>query len=164
MSLYFSTGLDPAGSAKGLAGLTRSPLPSPWIVGRAEDWATDEAKPRRAMGTADARTLEVAFLAETARSSELETSDRADMLCTLQETVPRWSVSGTVQKDGGGDVVAERWRMSNCTECAWADDKLAAYSHTTHTGRVRSQSQSSRQASAPRLELRKCNILVILSA
>lgn len=41
MSVYLSTGFEPADSIKGLTELTRSPFPSPWIVGRADDLATE---------------------------------------------------------------------------------------------------------------------------
>lgn len=83
MSVYLSTGFDPAGSMNGLTGLTRSPLPSPWIVARPEALDTDDEKARRPTGAAARATLkldEVAFLAETARKSVLDANERADMV------------------------------------------------------------------------------------
>lgn len=80
--MYLSTGFEPAGSENGLIGLTRSPFPSPWTVGRAEDLGIDDEKVRRLTGAAEAtlKPDDVAFLAETARRSVLDARDRADMM------------------------------------------------------------------------------------
>lgn len=80
--MYLSTGFEPADSKKGLTELTRSPFPSPWIVGRADDRAIEEENARTLTGAAAGilKLDEVAFLAETARRSVLDASERADMI------------------------------------------------------------------------------------
>lgn len=80
--MYLSTGLEPADSKNGLTEPTRSPFPSPWIVGRAEDLEMLDEKARKLAGAA-AESLkldDVAFLAETARKSVLDARERADMI------------------------------------------------------------------------------------
>lgn len=98
MSLYLSTGFEPADSTNGLTGLTRSPLPSPWIVGRAEDLATDDEKARAAEATP--RLEDVAFRAETARKSVLDARERAAMVAITETGSMR---AGAVVEPRGRD-------------------------------------------------------------
>lgn len=92
-------------------------------MGRADDLETDEEKARRLTGAAEALKLDdVAFLAETARKSVLDASERAAIL-TMYSPVERAVV--TIRKAvvygvfGMTAMASKRWRRYEL------DDKLA---------------------------------------